>query len=353
MWDKKRPPKEKFEMNSLIDIQKRLLPDLLAVLQKRYQILKFIGLMEPVGRRSLAASLNLTERVLRGEVEFLKNQSLVSISGLGMHLTANGNDILEQLNEMMRDITGIAALEEKLQSSLSIEKVIIVSGNNDESPLVKKELGRAAAMEMKASNDEENIIAVTGGSTMAAIAEMLTPEFVGTNCLFVPARGGIGENVKNQANTICSIMADHTHSKHRALYVPDHVRKEIYDSFIKEPEISEILTLIRSANIVLHGIGDALTMAERRKTNAADLQKLRSFGAVGEAFGYYFNEAGEVVHKVQTIGLQLEDLSTIPHVIAVAGGKSKAKAIAAYMKCAPKATVLITDEGAARQLLKK
>jgi len=340
-------------MDSLIDIQKRLLPDLLTVMQKRYHILKFIRLMEPVGRRSLSASVNLTERVLRGEVEFLKSQSLISISSSGMNLTTDGKAVLEQLDDMMRNITGIAALERELQSSLGIQKVIIVSGNNDESPWVKKEIGRAAAIRMRANLKEENIIAVTGGSTMAAVAEMLTPEFVGQNCLFVPARGGIGENVKNQANTICSIMADHTGSRHRVLYVPDQVSEEIYNSFIKEPEISEILALIRSANLVLHGIGDALTMAERRKTNTADLEKLHSSGAVGEAFGYYFNEAGEVVHKVQTIGLQLEDLSTIPHVIAVAGGKSKAKAIAAYMKRAPEATTLITDEGAAMQLLKK
>ena len=42
-------------MKSLIEIQKRLLPDLLQVMQKRI-ILSYIGLMEPVGRRSLAVS---------------------------------------------------------------------------------------------------------------------------------------------------------------------------------------------------------------------------------------------------------------------------------------------------------
>jgi central glycolytic genes regulator len=42
----------------------------------------------------------------------------------------------------------------------------------------------------------------------------------------------------------------------------------------------------------------------------------------------------------------------IPNVIAVAGGASKAKAIKAYMKKAPASTILITDEGAARKLLK-
>ena len=41
-------------MKTVIKIQKKLLPDLLETMQKRYQILQFIGSMEPVGRRSLA-----------------------------------------------------------------------------------------------------------------------------------------------------------------------------------------------------------------------------------------------------------------------------------------------------------
>ena len=82
-----------------------------------------------------------------------------------------------------------------------------------------------------------------------------------------------------------------------------------------------------------------------------DFQKLKDLHAVGEAFGYYFNEAGDVVHKVQTIGLQLDDLDNAEHVIAVAGGTTKAKAIRAYMKQAPSSTILITDEGAASEIL--
>jgi central glycolytic genes regulator len=147
-------------------------------------------------------------------------------------------------------------------------------------------------------------------------------------------------------------MSRNTHSKHRVFYVPDQVSTDIYGSLIKEPAIHEVLKLIKSASMVLHGIGDAITMAERRKTNPKILGMLESSQAVGEAFGYYFNEQGEIVHKVLTIGLQLEDLANIPNVIAVAGGSSKAKAIKAYLKKAPASTVLITDEGAAKKLLK-
>ena len=75
-------------------------------------------------------------------------------------------------------------------------------------------------------------------------------------------------------------MSKNTHSKHRVFYVPDQVSNEIYQSLIKEPEIHEVLDLIKSASMVLHGIGDAITMAERRKTNPEIMQKLRKRNAL-------------------------------------------------------------------------
>lgn len=337
-------------MRSFIDIQRKLLPDLLQVIQKRYSILRYIAFMQPVGRRSLAASLGYTERTLRSEVEFLKDQNLIMANNIGMSLTSEGKNLLEDLEGFMREIKGIDVMELELKHRLGIRRVIIVPGDSDRSPMVKNELGKACASSMKMLLSGENIIAVTGGSTMAAVAEMMTPELGEKDLLFVPARGGIGEDVQNQANTICSIMARNTHSKHRVLYVPDQVSSDIYESLIKEPAIHEVLGLIRSASMVLHGIGDAITMAKRRKTSVADMEKIQQQKAVGEAFGYYFDESGEIVHKVATIGMQLDDLRAIPNVIAVAGGESKAKAIRAYLKQAPASTILITDEGAARML---
>jgi central glycolytic genes regulator len=339
-------------MQSFIDIQKKLLPDLLQILQKRYTILRYIGFMQPVGRRSLAISLGLTERILRSEVDFLKEQNLIYTNNIGMSLTSEGKNLLEDLEGLMRELKGIDVIELELKHRLGIKNVIIVPGDSDVSPMVKGELGKATAVCMKKLLDGKNIIAVTGGSTMAAVAERLTPYPAQKELLFVPARGGVGEDVDNQANTICSNMAKNTDSKHRVFYVPDQVSSEIYESLIKEPDIHEVLNLIQSASMVLHGIGDAITMAERRKTNPDIKRKLEKGKAVGEAFGYYINEEGEIVHKVLTIGLQLEDLAHIANVIAVAGGASKAKAIKAYLKQAPSSTILITDEGVAKQLVK-
>lgn len=339
-------------MKSVIELQKKLFPDVLSIIQKRFLILRYIGAMEPVGRRSLAATLGLTERVLRSEVDFLKEQKLLYSTSSGMSLTEAGLELVQDLESFMRELTGIDEMETSLQKVLGIKKVIIVPGDSDQLPWIKNELGKACVSCINKYLTGENIIAVTGGTTMASVAEMMRPQHQNQELLFVPARGGIGEDVKNQANTICSSMAEKTKGRHRVLYVPDQVSKEMYKSMIKIPEIHDVLTLIKNASMVLHGIGDAITMAKRRKTTVEIMDKLTKSHAVGESFGYYFNEAGEVVHKVQTIGLQLDDLQEVEHVIAVAGGASKGKAIGAYMKQAPDSTILITDEGAAQELLK-
>lgn len=338
-------------MKTLIDIQKRLLPDLLEVMQKRYGILHYIRFMQPVGRRSLAHSLNLTERVVRSEVEYLKQQNLIEIYSSGMSLSQDGLELIEKLEGVMREISGIDLMEKELQQKLGVA-VVVVPGNSDVSPWVKSELGKAGALRMKKSLSGDNIIAVTGGTTMATVAEMLTPIPESKNILFVPARGGLGEEMKDQANTIVSKMAEKMNATYRVLYVPDQISDESYATIMKEPSIKEVTSLIKDSDIVIHGIGEASVMAERRKTSEAVMKKIKEGEAVGEAFGYYFNECGKIIHKVQTVGIQLEDLEHAKEVIAVAGGTSKAKAIGAYMKSASRNTILITDEAAAIELLK-
>ncbi|RXJ01745.1 hypothetical protein DS745_09715 [Anaerobacillus alkaliphilus] len=339
-------------MRVLLDIQKKLLPDLLDVLGSRFRILRFIRLMQPIGRRSLATSLGMSERVLRSEVTFLKDQGLLDMATAGMTLTEEGKNVLTQLEEIMSDIFDLKDLEEQIKKSLGLVEVIVVPGDSDEAPWVKKEMGRVTVQLMKRhlADEASKIVALTGGTTIAAVAEMMTPDSEMKETLFVPARGGLGEQVENQANTICATMATKAMGSYRLLHVPDQLSQDSYSSLMEEPKVKEILNLIRSANLVIHGIGEAKTMAERRGSSEEILQNLNEKQAVAEAFGYYFNKDGDIIHRVLTIGLQLEDVSNSKLVVAVAGGASKAQAISAYMKQGT-SNVLITDEGAAKALL--
>lgn len=344
---------EGIDMKELFKLQQLLVPDLLNVMERRYFVLRSIRLTEPVGRRPLAQMLEMTERVLRGEVEFLKGQHLIDFQPAGMSLTPEGREHLTKLDVLMREIIGIHKVEQQLSECLGIAETIIVPGDSDKMPLIKDEIGKACARRLEALLVEKNTITVTGGTTMGSVANALMEINVeGKEMIFVPARGGVGGKVSDQANSICAVMADNTGGTHRVMYVPDEVSDELRTILLKEPSINNTLTLIRSADIVLHGIGEAMKMAERRNTDEESMNKIIKRHAVGEAFGYYFDSDGNIVHKVSTIGLQLEDLPHFKYIIAAAGGKSKATAIKSYMKNAPRSTVLVTDEGAAKEILK-
>lgn len=320
-------------------------------MDKRYHLLHTIRYYEPVGRRALAQTLSLREREIRTEIETLTEMALIESTPKGVVLTKTGREIVEDFMPYFEEIKDFRVLEKEIKKTFGLEHVIITPGDSDQDPWVKEELGKRAMTFLLDQLTGKQTVALTGGSTMSAIVKSTEPSTKGTSTLFVPARGGLGERVENQANTICSELANRVNGDYRLLYVPDPLSEESYHSIIEEPGIKETLHIIRAADIVMHGIGDALTMAKRRKTSASVLEVLESGKAVSEAFGYYFDQDGHVVHKVRTVGMQLEDLSKISTVIAVSGGTSKAKAIASYFRQG-KSNVLITDEGAAKKLIK-
>ncbi|MBV7389555.1 MULTISPECIES: sugar-binding transcriptional regulator [Enterococcus] len=341
-------------MLSELKVLETIVPDILEQVNKRYRILQSIFWMQPIGRRNLAESLHLTERVLRSETDFLREHQLIDATKSGMQLTDKGTALLAQLEDLMDQFFGMDQLEKKLADELGIERCLIVSGNSDEQPKVISDFGTIIDETLNERlPDGENIIAVMGGTTMAEIAQQLTPlERANRHNIFVPARGGIGESVSIQANSVSATMAANARGTHRVLYVPEQLSQAAYHTLLKEPAIKSVLETIKNADCVVHSIGRALHMAGRRKMSEEEILHLKKENAVAESFGYFFNEYGEIVYRAPRIGLSLEDVQKLPIVLAVAGGRLKAKAVVAYMHNAPKQTWLITDEAAANEILK-
>lgn len=293
-------------MEQLLAMQKQLLPDLLDVMKKRYNLLRHIQLLQPIGRRNLAISVHLTERVLRGEVYFLKQQGLILTDNRGMSLSHEGQKLVEKLEPLIKELFGLGELEQALISKFGLSEVVIVPGNADDSTVVKKVLGRAGANMLLKKARAGDVIAVNGGTTVAAVAEMLTETPILKETIFVPSRGGLGESVELQANYLASLMAKKTGASYRLMHVPEQLSGDAYRSLMNEPNIQEVLRVIQRARIILHGIGDAMTMARRRRLPADQIQELKSECAVGEAFGYYFDCSGKIVHGMRTVGLRLK-----------------------------------------------
>lgn len=337
-------------MEQLLKLQQKIVPELIELLEKRYNILRTIYYNQPIGRRVLANNLGIGERIVRTEINFLKNQDFIEINTPGMSITKNGEEIIDKLKDFIHEIKGLSDIENAIKESLKLKDVVIVPGDVYEDKTVMNELGRTAASYLKSTIKSDSIIGVTGGCTIKEVIDNMPKMAHVKNVMVVPARGGLGRNVEIQANTLAAKLADKVEGSYKLLHVPENLSDKAMNTMMEEEDIKDILNIIHNANMLIYGIGRADQMARRRGLSNEEIEKIEQVGAVGEAFGYYFNKQGDIVYATSSIGARIDDISNIETRIAVSGGKNKAEAIIST-EINNNNSVLITDEGAAREIL--
>lgn len=324
-------------------------PDLLADIGRRAQVLSGIESMQPVGRRALAARLNLPEREVRAAAAILKDQGLITMDAAGMQLTERAVEVLPGARELSRAMAGLSRLEQTLSRLLNVPHVVVVSGNADQDAQALRDVGRAAAHRIHKLLQHGTIMAVAGGSTMREVARGMQN---GTNMdvMVLPARGGMGSSVETQANTIAAEMAGKLGGRHQSIHLPDNLDIAALQEMMKVPEIAEALSLLQNSGLIVHGVGRADIMAQQRRLNPDILETLRRKKAVGEAFGDFFDFNGQTVWQAGTVSAALAHQNPHCKMVAVAAGEKKAEAIIASTRHDAHDT-LITDEGAARRMI--
>ncbi|PIC85091.1 MULTISPECIES: sugar-binding transcriptional regulator [unclassified Sporosarcina] len=335
---------------SFYEAQLALIPELPLLIEQRYHMLKLIKASGPVGRRTLSSVSGYSERETRTMLDLLKEQELVHIAKDGVSTTEKGIEVLFALHDTMEERSGRRQLANELAERLGILKVHVVEGDSDDSPLTKKLLGMQAAKQFRSRIKGNEIVAVTGGSSVAAIPSFMQQDEL-PDVQFIAARGGVGEEIGLQANMIAASFAETCQATYKAFYYPDTLSEEAHAVFQHEPAAKEMLELYSRTDCVIHGVGNATKMAVLRNSPEEEQQILQDRQAKGEAFGFYFNQQGEIVHRIRTVGIQMEQLQDVPLVLTVAGGASKAEALLSYLASAPSQTILVTDEGAAENML--
>ena len=337
--------------DGFVQLMQALAPDLLEEMALRALVLERVGAMAPVGRRQLAAKLALTEREIRSAANTLKEGGFISFDASGMTLTARGADVLPAVREFTRALHGLTEMEAQLAQALQVGRVCIVSGDADADASVQTEVGRAAAQRVKGLLHNGSTMAVTGGSTIAAVARAMQSS-APMRVMVVPARGGLGRaDVTTQANTLAAEIAGRLGGSHRLIHLPDHMDEAAKQEMLKLADVREVMELIQRADVILHGIGCAEDNIRETKLSPSQARKLLADGAVGEAFGSYFDREGKCLLESSSIGVDLARLSPSSRMIAVACGKQKAEAIIAVLKH-DRHELLVTDEGAAREMLR-
>ncbi|MCY6958965.1 sugar-binding transcriptional regulator [Clostridium brassicae] len=341
---------EVFCLQNHLEIQKKIVPELLELLEKRYNILTTIYYNQPIGRRMLASYLGIGERIVRSEVSFFRKQNLIDINSDGMTVTTEGKEILEKLKEFVHELKGLSEMEEFMRKNLNLKDVIVVPGNVDENELVLDEIGKSAANYLKELLKDRMIIALTGGTSVKKLVDNMSKINDYRHLLVVPARGGLGRKVEIQANTLVAKLAEKLSADYRMLQLLENVDYAEIFAILNEESIKEVQENINNANILIYGIGKADEMAARRGFQEAKINKLKQAGAVGEAFGCYFDRQGNIIFSTSTAGIKSENTKKIEYRISIAGGQSKAEAIISVQRYNPQ-NILITDEGAAKEII--
>lgn len=342
------------QLKKAIENMKALMPEIDEVFSLRYRMLYLVSYMQPIGRRNLSMKLNITERVIRKEALELKETGLIGFTGEGMVITEKGYEILEFFKDYFDDFVGIKALEIKTKEILGIRDVILVPDDEDHE-LVLKEIGRSAAEYMQHHLDDIHSIGLTGGSTVYHVVDALSRMPVKADypkISVVPARGGLGSVSEHQANTLAERLARKIGGKYETLYMPDFLSEMSIEALMNEPTISKTIHMINNIDFLVFGIGMADVMAQRRSLAEPQIKSIQDKGAVAEAFGFYFNQEGDIVYEISTIGISLDTFKGLKHLIGVAGGEEKAEAIVSVCRL-NRNLILVMDEKVAKKIIEE
>jgi central glycolytic genes regulator len=335
----------------LVELQRLVLPEIGSLIEMRYNILSTIKSEEPIGRRNLAFVLDMSERQVRNEIEFLQNQKLLSVERQGVVLTDLGREIIVKLKMMLYTYNGLEHLERELEEKLHLKKAVVSPGDIDMNYQVLTFMGRSAAQYILTVLKYKDTLALTGGTSTASVAEQMK-ETAYPDVYVIPARGGIGKSHSIQANNVVAEMGLKLHANYELLHLPDNIDSRLLDALKDYPEIKRVFDKMNEIDVFVFGIGRADVLADWRNLKLKEKQSILEKGAVGEAFGHYFDIDGNVVSPSSTIGISIDNYHRIPHTIAVAGGASKAEAIIGVSRVKPN-MVLMTDESAAKEIIRK
>lgn len=336
-------------MYDLIDAQRKIAPEALSLIERRYLVLKEIRSSKIAGRRMLANKLDLTERTIRNDIEFLKDEHLIDVNPMGMTITDIGIEILDTLTSYIIQITGLSSMQKLLASQLGIKQVFIAPTSCKKSSHALEDLGRVASKYFLDQVQEDGIIGLTGGYTLKFFAEQMSEKNY-PDLYIVPARGGVGEILEIQSNTIVAELANKLKAHYKLLQIPDNIDKDIMESIFTDPGIKSTYEYIKKMDMLVFGIGNVESLAERRHMDAKEISQLKEKGAVAESFGHYFDINGKIVHETSTVGISLAEYAKMENILAIAGGENKAEAILSISKI-NKNLVLVIDEDAAKKIV--
>lgn len=248
------------------------------------------------------------------------------------------------------------ALARRLKEKYGLREALVPPDLDDDTlrqAAINRRLALSGAQYLNAHLKVDDVVGVGWGETVRKIVAVTNPDVLGRVSL-VTLTGGVGGYV----DTLRQVRRGREDAPaHTVLPTPIAASTpELAAALRAEPSVQDVLDTARRADVALVGIGAVATNSTLSQLGYASAEELDTYaraGAVGDILGVFFDADGQVVDVPlhgRRIGIDLEDLRRIPHVVSVAGGIDKVAAIRAALR-GNLVDVLVTSENVARALL--
>jgi DNA-binding transcriptional regulator LsrR (DeoR family) len=250
------------------------------------------------------------------------------------------------------------ALEDRIAEAFGLEFCSVAPDLGD-ADLPLQALAAAGARFLLGALERPNlrVIGFGHGRTLAAVVDQL-PRVPRADLKFVSLLGSLTRNAAANPFDVIHRLAGKVGGDSYFLPVP-FFADSVDDKAVlaAQRSVRDVFALARRADLVVVGIGELSAEAHLRASGmitSGEFEELAAAGAVGEVLGHFFAADGRSVAaeiNQRALGLAPDDLRG-KEVVAIAGGRGKARAIAAVL-ASGLLTGLITDESTARRLVQR
>lgn len=252
-----------------------------------------------------------------------------------------------------------AELAETIRSAMDLSDVVVVPGEMGQDESTRRRLGFAGARLLEKVLKPGDVLGVGWGRTLNDVTNELA-ETECENIVVVPLLGGLTEiSPSFQVHGLTQRIATAFNGTRREIYMPAIVSDEKTKITLLNSRDGQRVTREWSQlTVALIGIGTANIADETQNffseyLDQETLHILKKERAVGDICVQFFDENGAPIENALrgVIGIGLDQIKKINRVIAVAGGKDKARAILGALRGGYVDT-LVTDEATASRIIK-
>ncbi len=251
-------------------------------------------------------------------------------------------------------------LESGLRERFNLPEAIVVECAEDRDGAIMARIGEAAAHIVEVTLQPDEVVGVSSWSeTILKMVDNIHPMKAGKAKYVVQTLGGMGNPaVQTHATQLTTRLAKLIGAEPQLLAAHGVAQsREAKLVMLGDPYVRETMDLFSRITLAIVGIGaiEPSQMLARSGNvfSAGELSDLKEAGAVGDISLRFFDKDGHAVKTPlddRVIGMSMAELAKVERVIGLAGGRSKAEAIAGALRTGV-LSVLITDKFTAARLL--